>query len=502
MVTGDHTAIAKETCRELGMGTNILNTSALEGAVDDPDMQAVVDRVIMEASGFAEVMPEHKFQIVERIRQQGHVTGMTGDGVNDAPALKRADIGIAVHGATDAARAAADLVLTEPGLSVVIHAILESRKIFQRMRNYLIYRIACTIQLLVFFFLAVLTILPDSAYLFGNASDANFDGDMAHAAAFTLPVISLVIITILNDGCMITISHDRVLPEEVPQKWALTEVTVIATVLGVVACFSSLILLAFGMHANAANPGAVLGVLMGSSGRDYILWFELRTIIYLKISVSDFLTLFSARTRTWFWERPLGKLLGGAALIATASSTLLSLFWGDIFDDLPGAYMASLSHSKGAVVCTWIYCILWFFVQDICKVGTYWILDTYFVNQAEAEKLHHAQRKAEAMGVMPEEAKQAGSIGRKGSSGSPAGSIGHRGSIGRHTGIEYLPSGVDLNAIVSQAMEETVRTRNMREAREAEARRAQGSRLAEIAAGRGAGTGASEQRAPEVAVAK
>jgi len=503
MVTGDHTAIAKETCRELGMGTNILNTAALDSNSDLPEMQNVIDRVIMEASGFAEVMPEHKFFIVERIRQQGHVTGMTGDGVNDAPALKRADIGIAVHGATDAARAAADLVLTEPGLSVVIDAIMESRKIFQRMRNYLIYRIACTIQLLFFFFFAVLTVIPDSEYLYnGNSgNNANFDGDMEHAAAFTLPVISLVIITILNDGCMITISHDRVVPENVPQKWALKEVTVVATVLGIVACVSSLILLAVGMHANAFHPGTVVGNLMGSEGRNYLLWFELRTIIYLKVSISDFLTLFSARTRTWFWERPLGKLLGGAALIATSCSTILSLFWGDIFDSLPGAYMASLRYSNGAAFATWIYCILWWFVQDAFKVLTYEILDRYFTSAEDEDVRTYALRKAEAAGVLPPTVhvpthghthqgaiiappSPTPSITRQSSlakmqvSGTPP-----SGSVGRRTGNEFLPSGVDLNAIVSQAREETLRSRKAREAREEEARKAQHNRFAEFASG-------------------
>ena len=164
MVTGDQTAIAKETCRELGMGTNILNTEVLNDKSITPGN---LDEIILNAHGFAEVMPEHKFMIVERLRQQGHVTGMTGDGVNDAPALKRADIGIAVHGATDAAKAAADIVLTEPGLSVIIDAIFRSRKIFQRMRNYCIYRISCTIQLLFFFFFAILTINPTSEYFYG-----------------------------------------------------------------------------------------------------------------------------------------------------------------------------------------------------------------------------------------------------------------------------------------------------------------------------------------------
>jgi H+-transporting ATPase len=496
MVTGDHTAIAKETCRELGMGTNILNTSALDaiqgdGSGSDPAMIAVVDRVIMEASGFAEVMPEHKFLIVERIRQQGYVTGMTGDGVNDAPALKRADVGIAVHGATDAARAAADLVLTEPGLSVIIDAILESRKIFQRMRNYLIYRIACTIQLLCFFFFAVLCIEPDAEFAYGKATDFNFAGDMAHATAFTLPVISLVIITILNDGCMITISHDRVIAENVPQVWALKEATIVASVLGFVACLSSLILLALCMAANSSRPGLPLGVMLGSDGRNYITWFELRTIIYLKISISDFLTLFSARTRTWFWERRLGRALAIAAFVATAASTLLSLFWDGIFAELPGAYMAGLRHSKGAVVITWIYCILWWFLQDICKVLTYHVLDTYFTSPEDRDKRTLALRKAEAAGTIDENIAAASpkaaaslTVGHNhgaaaagtGAGSSPAGSIG-RGQK------QFLPSGVDLNAIVSQAHEETLRSRKAREAREAEARKEQRSRLAEIASG-------------------
>jgi H+-transporting ATPase len=158
MVTGDHGAIAKETCRVLGMGDNILTTTLLD---DTRLSEAELDAIILSCDGFAEVMPEHKFRIVERIRQNKHVTGMTGDGVNDAPALKRADVGIAVAGATDAARAAADLVLTEEGLGVIIDAIFESRCIFQRMRNYIIYRIACTVQLLFFFFFAILTIAPD-----------------------------------------------------------------------------------------------------------------------------------------------------------------------------------------------------------------------------------------------------------------------------------------------------------------------------------------------------
>ena len=282
--------------------------------------------------------------------------------MNDAPALKRADIGIAVHGATDAARAAADIVLTEPGLSVIIDAILESRKIFQRMRNYIIYRIACTIQLLCFFFFASIAVDPDGQWAYNMIYDPSDNNTMSHTPQFTLPVISLVIITILNDGCMITISHDRVLAEKRPQKWAMREMWIIALVLGFVACVSSLLMLAYCIRANALNKGDFWGIVWGSYGRDYLLFYEIRTIIYLKISVSDFLTLFSARTRTWFWERPVGKLLGTAAIIATSTSTIFSLFWYD-FVKVNDAPMASLYHSSGAVIATWLYCVLWFLTQ-------------------------------------------------------------------------------------------------------------------------------------------
>ncbi len=382
MVTGDQIAIAKETSRELGMGTNILNTEVLNDTSIPPQ---ALDEIILNSHGFAEVMPEHKFQIVERIRQQGHVTGMTGDGVNDAPALKRADIGIAVFPATDAAKAAADIVLTEPGLSVIIDAIFRSRKIFQRMRNYCIYRISCTLQLLFFFFFAIMAINPQADSFWGSASQYskidpdNHNTDAPGDYSFTLPVISLVIITILNDGTMITISHDKVIPEKRPQRWAMFEVTVVSCVLGAVACISSMVMLVLILHANITNPGGFIGATMGSDGRNWVRWYEARTMMYLKISISDFLTLFSARTRVWFWERRPGYALAVACIVATSCSTLLSLFWDDVVKT-EDAFMLGLRHSNYACLATWIYCILWFFLQDISKVLTYRVLE-YLTNE-------------------------------------------------------------------------------------------------------------------------
>uniref|UniRef100_I1R888 Plasma membrane ATPase n=1 Tax=Oryza glaberrima TaxID=4538 RepID=I1R888_ORYGL len=137
MITGDQLAIGKETGRRLGMGTNMYPSSALLGQNKDESIAALpVDDLIEKADGFAGVFPEHKYEIVKRLQARKHICGMTGDGVNDAPALKKADIGIAVADATDAARSASDIVLTEPGLSVIISAVLTSRAIFQRMKNY------------------------------------------------------------------------------------------------------------------------------------------------------------------------------------------------------------------------------------------------------------------------------------------------------------------------------------------------------------------------------
>merc|ERR1719399_856475 len=161
--------------------------------------------MVEESGGFAEVFPEHKFQIVQILQQRGHRVGMTGDGVNDAPALRAADVGIAVNGSTDAARAAADIVLTSDGLSVIIEAIARARMIFERMRNYCIYRIACTTQLLYFFFFAMMFVNPSSF-----ASVPNLP------AVFELPVLCLVLITLLNDGCILTIAYDKVNPSPKP----------------------------------------------------------------------------------------------------------------------------------------------------------------------------------------------------------------------------------------------------------------------------------------------
>lgn len=148
MVTGDQLAIAKETGRRLGLGDHMYPSKVLQaGGFPEGGKHMNLDEMVLDADGFAGVFPEHKYEIVKRLQGLGHLVAMTGDGANDAPALSRANVGIAVEGATDAARGAADIVLTEPGLSTIVHAIRQSRVIFQRMRNYSIYACAVTIRI-------------------------------------------------------------------------------------------------------------------------------------------------------------------------------------------------------------------------------------------------------------------------------------------------------------------------------------------------------------------
>uniref|UniRef100_A0A7S3FK65 Uncharacterized protein n=1 Tax=Prasinoderma singulare TaxID=676789 RepID=A0A7S3FK65_9VIRI len=364
MITGDHAAIAKETCRQLGMGDNILLPDGLPTfdptAEIPPTLGDDYGELIESTDGFAQVFPEHKFLIVEALRQKGYSCGMTGDGVNDAPALKKADVGIAVQGATDAARAAADLILTAPGLSVIVDAIILSRSIFQRMKNYVIYRVACTIQLLSFFFLAVLFVHP-------RKYNADFD-----ESYFNLPVMALVLITILNDGTIISIAYDHVVPSPRPEKWNLKVLFSVATWLGFVAVASSMLLLHWALDSH--NPN---GFLQGTLGMDPLPYKQVMTLVYLKISLSDFMTVFTARTQGLFYTRAPGKLLFGAACVATGASTLLSAAWpfGETLESL----------SAGHVLFVWVYCVAWFLIQDLAKVAIYQVLFTFDVSGIRTE---------------------------------------------------------------------------------------------------------------------
>ncbi len=321
MVTGDALAIAQETAGKLGMGADILDATTLGDAEHDESASAA--EAIDEADGFAQVFPEHKFHIVDVLQRRGHIVGMTGDGVNDAPALKKADCGIAVSDATDSARAAAVIVLLTPGLSVIIDAIKESRRIFQRMNSYAIYRIAETLRVLLFITLAILIF--------------NF---------YPLTAVMIVILALLNDGAILSIAYDNVHYKQQPEAWNMRLVLAIATVLGIMG-----VIAAFGLF--------YLGEQVFDLSRDHI-----QTLMYLKLSVAGHLTIFLTRTRGPFWSTRPARVLLVAVLGTQAVATLLAVY---------GVFMTPIGWGWALVV--WGYALAWFLVNDRVKLLAYRVFD-------------------------------------------------------------------------------------------------------------------------------
>jgi H+-transporting ATPase len=373
MVTGDHQLIAKEMARMLGMDTNILTAEDLPKVQANPaDIPDTLGRdygdMMLAAGGFAHVFPEHKYMIVEALRQRGYTCAMTGDGVNDAPALKRADVGIAVQGATDAARAAADMVLTDPGLYVVVDAMLIARGVFQRMLSFLTYRVAATLQLVFFFFIGVFA-LPTR----------NYGVDDPHFQFFHLPVLMFMLITLLNDGTLMTIGYDNVHPSHSPQRWNLPVLFTVSSVLAAVSCASSLLLLWMALETITQENYAhswfnTLGIPQMDPP-------HIVTMIYLQVSVADFLTLFSGRTQDrWFFAyRPSLILLVGAFL-SLSVSTIVACFWPPSSPDninTIGLVRDGLAGYGFLPLWVWLYCLFWWLVQDVFKMLTFKVLDHF-----------------------------------------------------------------------------------------------------------------------------
>ncbi|MEO8088058.1 MAG: plasma-membrane proton-efflux P-type ATPase [Bacteroidota bacterium] len=321
MVTGDALAIAKETAKKLDLGTNILNASGLGDSKKQETSET--SESIEKADGFAQVFPEHKFHIVDVLQKLGHIVGMTGDGVNDAPALKKSDCGIAVSGATDAARAAAAVVLLTPGLSVIIEAIKESRKIFQRMNSYSIYRIAETLRVLFFMTLSILIF--------------NF---------YPVTAVMIVMLALLNDGAILSIAYDNVHYKDKPEAWNMRIVLGISTVLGVIGVIAS-----FGLF--------YLGERVFHLDRSHI-----QTLMYLKLSIAGHLTIFLTRTRGPFWSIRPAKILWIAVLGTQCAATFIAVY---------GVFMTPLGWSRALFV--WGYSLAWFLVNDRVKLLAYRIFD-------------------------------------------------------------------------------------------------------------------------------
>ncbi|VVB94621.1 Copper-exporting P-type ATPase B [uncultured archaeon] len=316
MVTGDHIAIAKQIASQVGMGTNIAPASAF---IDKPDTEAQV--VVEKADGFAQVFPEHKYRIVQLLQSKGHIVGMTGDGVNDAPALKKADAGIAVAGATDAAKSAADIVLTRPGLSVIIDAIRESHKIFQRMTSYATYRIAETIRVLIMLTLAIIFF--------------NF---------YPLTAVMIVILSLLNDLPIMTIAYDNTRIIGRPASWEMRKVLFIATIIGAVGVVFSFLLFFYSEQV-LHLPRPVI-----------------QTLMFMKFAVAGHLTIYLTRTHSHhFWSRPFPA----GILFWTTEATQ---FVGVLFA-VYGVFMVPLGWSLAALAIG--FALADFIVADSVKIYFY-----------------------------------------------------------------------------------------------------------------------------------
>jgi len=367
MVTGDQLAIGIETSKQLEMGEKIYNTDFLvESEAATEINRARIKDIILNADGFAEVFPEHKFYIVEQMQNYGRRTGMTGDGVNDAPALKRADVGIAVDGATDAARAAADIVLTSPGLSVIIDAMIISRRIFQRMKNYCTYRIACTIQLLFFFSISILFIRPTD---FIHTGGKPYTEDIPDT--FILPVISLVIITILNDGTILTIAYDKVVVSRNPEKWNLIKLFILSIILGAINTIASIVLLIQALeHLDINDKG---NPMLDAFNVPQLKYKQITAMIYMEISIANFMNVFVARTQSFFFSRRPGTQILIAGIVANVATTFFAVYW--FFGSSHGAPAGGIPWKLAGFVWFWVICF--FIVDDCVKVLVNKAFDKY-----------------------------------------------------------------------------------------------------------------------------
>jgi len=326
MVTGDHVAIAREIAGKLDLGTNIV---AADEAFDK-DGQRRDSAKIEYADGFAQVFPEHKFEIVRDLQSHGHIVGMTGDGVNDAPALKQADVGIAVSGATDAARAAADLVLTDVGLSVITRAVEEARKIFERMNSYAVYRIAETIRVLLFMTLSIVVF--------------NF---------YPVTAVMIVLLAILNDFPIMMIAYDNAPVAERPVRWDMHRVLTLSIVLGIMGVIST-----FGLFWIAEEYAHL--------PRDAI-----RTLIFLKLLVAGHLTIYLTRNIGMIWDRPWPSW----KLILTTETT-------QVLGTLAAVYGWSVTPIGWKLALgVWGYALIWFFINSVVKIYVYRLMRHHATTQ-------------------------------------------------------------------------------------------------------------------------
>jgi len=327
MVTGDHQAIAREIAGTLKLGQNIVPADKVFGK----EGQALDPAAVEAADGFAQVFPEHKYAIVKALQARNHIVGMTGDGVNDAPALKQADVGIAVSGATDAARAAADLVLTASGISVITTGIEEARRIFERMTSYALYRISETIRVLLFMTLSIIVF--------------NF---------YPVTAVMIVLLALLNDFPIMMIAYDNAPVAERPVRWDMTLTLAISTLLGVLGVIASFTL--FWIAERYFHIGRA----------------EIQTLIFLKLLVAGHMTIYLTRNKGAIWQRPWPSWKLVVACETTQVVGTLATVYGWFVTPIGWRYAGLI----------WAYALGWFLINSMCKIIAYRLLEHRTPRQA------------------------------------------------------------------------------------------------------------------------
>ena len=284
--------------------------------------ESAIVEMIESVDIFAEVVPEDKYRIVDTLQKGGHIVAMTGDGVNDAPALKKADCGIAVENATDAARAAAAIILTAPGLGVINEAVKQARITFERMKSYSIFRIAETIRIILFMTLSIVIF--------------NF---------YPVTALMIILLALLNDLPILAISVDHTRVDRNPVRWNMPEMLTVSSALGVAGVVASFLLFfLLRQHGFAEDM--------------------IRTMLFLKLIVAGHSTLYLTRAQGWFWERPYPAPLLFAATFGTEILGTLIAVYGVFVTPVGWKYALWM----------WAYALAWFLVNDVVKLAIYRLL--------------------------------------------------------------------------------------------------------------------------------
>ena len=356
MVTGDDLAIGSEISGQLGMGTHLQPAADLfTKDLDLSNLPAPLTECVEKADGFARVFPEHKYAIVKALQDRGHVVAMTGDGVNDAPALKQADCGVAVSGATDAARAAAALILTAPGLATIIDAIDESRRIFERIINYVLYRVTMTLDIMLVVVLATL--------VFGFSP---------------LTPVMIILLALLDDVPIMTIAYDNTVLPKQPVRWHMRRLLCGASLLGVFSLAQTFGVLLIGMEW-LNNPEWQAWITLNQE--------QIQTIVFLQLVAGGHLMLFVVRARHSFLRRPWPAAPLFWALVGTQVFAVLMCGFGWFVTPLPWEIIGLV----------WAYMIVWTFFIDEIKKALYSRMDSedtirpkWYANHLRARATPHS----------------------------------------------------------------------------------------------------------------